>query len=957
MSERVEVLELDLTNVQKEAQDTGKTLKDLRGEVKELRQTLENTEIGTEKFGQTLSELTVKQQELTNVTKSGVAAQKGSYNELVNQMAILKKQWRSTSDEVERAALGDQILEINNKLKELDSTIGNHQREVGNYRQVLKGLKEELLTLEEGTAEYNEKLAQAAEISQKMQDVNEFVSASAADLGDHMQNLVGAASGISGAFQTVQASLNLMGVESEGVTKMIATMQNVMAITSGLQAIEGSIDAFKRLSIAVKSSTLFQKLFTKSRVEDIATTKASTAAHGANTAAVKAGTMALKGLKTALITTGIGALVVGLGHLVDKLSSTEEETEDVNKELQEFVSIMDELDKRFRRSAMFAEISTINKYAEAVREAGSDIEKLRQARRDFEDQSDIDKRSNLFDRESAVYEKRLEVLQKINLLLNANIDLTETSMEDAYRLLSEKFLEGDALGKFSTTLRQALINFSKNYVELTEENNNIQLQKAQIQLDDTNALVDAMLEGEERRVERQEKLLEEHKEQLRETIKTDSNFATERAKILKELDQLQFDATQSPEEDPHKVEIATLERELEAKKLIYKNYYETVRKDEKDNIIARLITEEEYNQALEDLTTIYTEKIGKVRIEQAKAADAEILAERAELQKRIDEISQDAMKSLAGVYRKMDIASEQSNRTQNFVELAKQTQIILGAEREALIAQQDSLNTLKNELIKESKDVTLVNEALAENADALTLNAEMMKTALADQKASQLESVADTIAGVQESLDTIMSLEMGSQLGEEFSIAFTAIQEGLGQTSELLKTGSKEWTVYGKMAASGLNAAANILSSIANKQSDETEEGFEKQKKLQIAAATMAMFGGVVNAITSAFNPANAWMTIYGQSAAASAMSALVLTSGLMQINQIKKQKFDGESTASSSPTLSALQMVDTGVQATTNIDGASVEGTVTDTRVYVVESDITSTQHNIKTTVSEATF
>lgn len=957
MSERVEVLELDLTNVQKEAQETGKTLKDLRSEVKELRQTLENTEIGTEEFGQTLSELTMKQQELTNVTKSGVAAQKGSYNELVNQMAVLKKQWRSTTDEVERAALGDQILEINNKLKELDATIGNHQREVGNYKQVLKGLKEELLTLEEGTAEYNEKLAQAAEIAQKMQDVNEFVSASAADLGDHMQNLVGAASGISGAFQTVQATLNLIGVESEGVTKMIATMQNVMAITSGLQAIEGSVDAFKRLSIAVKSSTLFQKLFTKSRVEDIAMTKASTAAHVANTTAVKASTIALKGLKTALITTGIGALVVGLGYLVEKLVSTEEETEDVNKELQEFVSIMDELDKKFKRSAMFTEISTINKYAEAVREARGDVEKLRQARRDFEVQSEADKRINLLEREITVNEERMKILQRLNLLLDANIDLTKTSMEDAYRTLAEKFAEGNALNKFDDGLKQVLINLSKNFVELTEENDNIQLQNAQIKLDDTNAIVDAILADEEQRVERQKELLEQHKEQLRETLKTESDFAKERGKILEELDQLQFDATQSQEEDQYNVEIATLERELEAKKLIYKNYYETVLTDAKGNVTARLITEEEYNQALEDLTILYTEKIGNVRIEQEKEVNNKILEERDQLQKRIDKITEDAMKSLAGIYRKMDIATEQSNRTQNFVELAKQTQIVLGAEREALIAQQDSLNTLKDELIAQSKDVTLVNEALAETADALSLNTEMMKTAVANQKAAQLESVADTISGVQESLDTIMSLEMGNQLGEEFSIAFNAIQDGLSMTSELLKNGSKEWTAYGKMAASGLNAAANILSSIADKQNDETEEGFEKQKKLQIAAATMAMLGGVVNAITSAFNPANAWMTIYGQSAAAATMSALVLTSGLMQINQIKKQKFDGETTASSSPTLSALQMVDTGVQATTNIDGASVEGTITDTRVYVVESDITTTQHNIKTTVSEATF
>ena len=49
--------------------------------------------------------------------------------------------------------------------------------------------------------------------------------------------------------------------------------------------------------------------------------------------------------------------------------------------------------------------------------------------------------------------------------------------------------------------------------------------------------------------------------------------------------------------------------------------------------------------------------------------------------------------------------------------------------------------------------------------------------------------------------------------------------------------------------------------------------------------------------------------------------------------------------------------MMDTGVQATTNIEGVSAESTVTDTKVYVVETDITNTQNNIKATVEEATF
>lgn len=328
MSERVEVLEIDLTEVQTEAQETGQTLKELRAEVKELRNTLENTEIGTEDFGKALTDLTKKQQELTNVTKSGIAAQKGSYNDLVNQMALLKAEWRATADEGERNAIGSQIAEINSQLKEMDASVGNYQRNVGNYRQELKQLKEDLLSLEEGTEEYSTALARAAEISQKMQDVNEFVAQSAQDMGDHLQNVTGVAAGMVGVFQTVQASLNLIGVESENVEKMIATMQNLMAITQGLTAIEGAIDKYKRLNETIKGLTIVQNLFGVAKTKTATATAADTAATAANTAATVAQTGATTAATTAtwsfnaaIAANPLGAILVAITAVVTALVS------------------------------------------------------------------------------------------------------------------------------------------------------------------------------------------------------------------------------------------------------------------------------------------------------------------------------------------------------------------------------------------------------------------------------------------------------------------------------------------------------------------------------------------------------------------------------------------------------------------------------------------------------------
>lgn len=221
MSEKVTAFEIDLSDVRNEAQDTQKTLKELRQEVKDLRSQLENTSIGTEEFTDTLDELTRKQQELTNVTKSGVAAQKDSYNDLVNQMAILKKEWRATADEAERAALGDQISEINSKLKEMDATLGNHQRNVGNYESALEN------------------------VNIQLQDQN-----------NNFQTGIQTVQGLLGAYQLVEGALQAFGVESEVAEEAIRRMQGVMAMTDGLRAINEGITGFKQLRVAIQGATL-----------------------------------------------------------------------------------------------------------------------------------------------------------------------------------------------------------------------------------------------------------------------------------------------------------------------------------------------------------------------------------------------------------------------------------------------------------------------------------------------------------------------------------------------------------------------------------------------------------------------------------------------------------------------------------------------------------------------------
>ena len=149
-----------------------------------------------------------------------------------------------------------------------------------------------------------------------------------------------------------------------------------------------------------------------------------------------------------------------------------------------------------------------------------------------------------------------------------------------------------------------------------------------------------------------------------------------------------------------------------------------------------------------------------------------------------------------------------------------------------------------------------------------------------------------------------------------------------------------------------------MLTTLANNQDKTTKEGFEKSKKLSIAAATMSMLQGIISAWSSAMSLPAPISFITG-----GAMSAFTASMGAIQINQIKKQKFDGGggstdgASTANVPSVNTAALLSTPINYTTEVKGASAMEDATDTRVYVVESDITDTVNKVRTTESESTF
>ena len=255
--------------------DTGesqKTVKSLKKEISDLRDHILNLTKGTDEYNEAVEQLQANQRELDEtmaLTKKTATALDGSYDALTHRMSLLKKEWRATADATKRAQIGEEIAKINQELKDMDAEIGNYQRNVGNYvshwegapdafaavKAEIKALKTELLSLEEGTEEYNEALTKLGNAQFQLKDMTESAKYATADLGEQLDNVTQIGAGLAAGFSAVQAAMVLMGKDGEDLQKIMVKLQAAMALVQGLKGLEGLGKQIKGLSIALKAAT------------------------------------------------------------------------------------------------------------------------------------------------------------------------------------------------------------------------------------------------------------------------------------------------------------------------------------------------------------------------------------------------------------------------------------------------------------------------------------------------------------------------------------------------------------------------------------------------------------------------------------------------------------------------------------------------------------------------------
>lgn len=121
---------------------SAKSLRELRQAVEDAKASLKDAQAGSAEYEEALVKVKAAQSNYNSEMRISVKeneAAKGSYNDLVNQLARLKEAWKQAApgtDEYKK--LTNAVNEVKTKLEDADHDIGNWQRNVGNYGGKLK---------------------------------------------------------------------------------------------------------------------------------------------------------------------------------------------------------------------------------------------------------------------------------------------------------------------------------------------------------------------------------------------------------------------------------------------------------------------------------------------------------------------------------------------------------------------------------------------------------------------------------------------------------------------------------------------------------------------------------------------------------------------------------------------------------------------------------------------------
>lgn len=301
----------------------------------ELKKQLEYGRISMDQYNEALLRLTIKERELkqekSNLTtllkneERENQAVVGSYNQLSQQLELLKKAYKSMTQDEKQSPLGKEmeqaIQNLDAHLKDLDADMGQFQRNVGNYAiaggSIKKDLKElvlEIATLSiayQGLSDEEKKSADGQALASHIQDLTEKAGVLKDAILDTNQAITNAASDTRGfdqlsgsiqlaidGFGLATGAAEMLGISSEDLASIQTKLQAAIAASNAMQSIQNTLQAQSAVMqgvmlVQTKLRTVAENLHTAAQGKGVIATTALTAAQWAFNAAASANPIGL----------------------------------------------------------------------------------------------------------------------------------------------------------------------------------------------------------------------------------------------------------------------------------------------------------------------------------------------------------------------------------------------------------------------------------------------------------------------------------------------------------------------------------------------------------------------------------------------------------------------------------------------------------------------------------------
>ena len=792
-------------------------------------------------------------------------------------------------------------------------------------RKRIRELRKEFYSLEEGTEEYNKVLSELSQLQLDYTDQTIVMRNSANDLGQRLTNLVKVSGDLMSGFSAVQGVMGLLGVESDGFERTLIKLQSAIAIVQGLEGLEGMIDHMKALRSSFAGITKPVQSFIaaignwiKFGKASVDTTRAQAAANttlASTTATAATATTALSGamavLRTALISTGIGALVVAIGAAV---------------------------------AALVNWISTTNKAKDAADAFGASVDTMLESLNN--ENTELQTLDNEYKKITGTYDELAEATDKVRKADEKRAVIMRTLTEAQDRLSRESNKKArESLQETVTQLEDALKEANDEVDVAYAERRNIEAQS-------------------------QKDSLEQQQEYLK--------------KLKGQFDQIFGNVTK----DNPIIAVAEL----------INSYYrdlDTITK----SVNAGIITESKASTAIVELQWQYSMAMVQSVMQMAKLiglnGPAGVSMQQFNEAWNLVITQIGSFSSIANnpdlfeqLIKGMDKAAATAERTATSIEE------VVAPDLSDVRAENRSFNFVDYILGRDTMDNSTkeFNKGLKDFRDK---QAEENRQAH-EEELKQLEDLNSRRIELMQQYASLYSDTMSSLLSENdylpewlnnMNTAFSGISGTLadlqGQFANFFNDETGEidfsmmkWEDWTSTAVMGLNGVSDILGSYASSYKDQMQqvlesdeatdaqkqEAVKKYKDMMYAQTAIDMLSGMTAAVATAFQLGPIAGPIVG-----AINAAMVLASGIASLTQIKAIDPLSENSVSGAGGASVPNVSDVAIntdaysnqltaQSSYDLQGALDERS-SDTRVYVLESDIAETSKDVNTKVNESTF